>query len=263
MKTPRIGGVVLVLSFFGHCPALLSRQSGSPASDLVSSDWERRADAYAGIKDNQEALRNPDVRKSLVDLLDRENQVVHQTLVESNGNTGPAVKYGEEYGEYYAQLLNTVDEVADWHDQHQICILAAGAYNPISRFASRLIAKGGVQIVGCLLKTAQSEYDFDRQRSIPVLMQLSSVNKDLPPTVREEIGRATVAGLRDPSVLVRHVTIQGASKFGTPELIPILEDLARTDPYSEPINDGKNRRYELRELATQAVQSIHDRATAK
>lgn len=263
MSTQKISGVVLALFFLGLCPAVFSKQSISPAfqsSDFKSTDWGQRADAYAGVKDNQEALRNPEVRKALVDLLERENQVVHQTLVESNGNIGPAVKYGEDYGEYYSQLLNTVYTIADWHDQHQICILAASAYNSASRFAAGLIAQGGAQIVECLLRTAQSKYDFDRHRSIPMLVQLSSKNNDLSPAVREQIGRVTIAGLHDASVSVRQVTVRAAGKFGTPELIPILEDVARADPYSESINEGKDRRFELRELATQAIQSIQERA---
>jgi hypothetical protein len=265
MKPSRVVAVAFITLLVPRL-AFPSPQTTVPASlfqDIKSPDWMRRADGYAAMEQNQEGMRHSDVQKALVELLDRENHVLHQTLVESNGEVGVAIKYGEDYGDYYSKLLNTVFDIADWNDQRQVCVVAQGGYDPASPFAAGLVSKGGAIVASCLIKLAQSRYEFDRYQSIPVLVQLSAVIADLQPKVRDEIRQATISGLRDPSVSVRHVIVRAVGKFGTPELIPVLQDLARSDPYSEPINDGKDQRFEIRELAREAVQSIQERAKAQ
>jgi hypothetical protein len=259
--------IIGVMLFFGiglarSCPAL-PQQGGSPSlplSNLKASDWEQRRDAFEKIKGNQEALRRSDVKMALVDLLDRENQMIHKTLVDSKGKVGASGKYGEEYSEYNSELLGTIEKIADWNDQHQLCVLAGAAYEPDSPFAARLAAEGKAGIVPCLVKRSQGNM-FDRHESIPVLVQLSAITKDLSPTVRQQIRQTIIAGLRDSEVFVRQPTVEAVGKFGTPELIPTLEEIARSDPYSRPLLDG-SLRFDIREAAAKAVQSIQERAKA-
>jgi len=255
---------LLVFLLFAYCGVVCAQRLSStaiPLSALKSPDVKQRVDAYEEIKADKEALKRSDVKAALVELLDRENQVIHKTLAESKGEAGVSVKYGEGFGEYVGELLDTVADVADWHDQRQLCILAESAYNPDSLFAARLAVEGGAGVAPCLLKMAQGSMS-DRHESIPVLVQLSAATKDLSPAVREQIRRAILGGLRDSTVLVRQPTVQAVGKYGTAEMIPMLQEIARSDPNSRLLDNGQ-RRFDVRDAATKAIQSIQDRAKAQ
>jgi hypothetical protein len=116
-----------------------------PLSDLKSPDVQRRVDAYEKIKADKNALERSDVKAALVDLLDRENRVIHGTIRDRS----------EGYAEYIGELADSVAEIADWHDPYQVCILTETAYNPASEFTDELAVKGGSAVAPCLLKIAQ------------------------------------------------------------------------------------------------------------
>jgi hypothetical protein len=228
----------------------------SVLAGLQSPDWRQRADAYASLKEDRE---RPDVRDALLVLLDGENELIHKTLVESDGKVGVSEKYGEGYSEYYAQLLGSVEQTVDWYEPREVCILAQGSYNTDSEFAATLAVRGGATVAPCLLEMAQGSVS-DRWKAVPVLLQLSSVTKDLSVDVRQQIRQAMIAALQDPDL--RLVTIEGLGKFGSSDVIAILQDIAGSDQYSRLLRDG-TRRYDIREAATKAIQSIQERAKAK
>lgn len=263
MRTSKIGlALFLLFPITGSfaAPSPQTNSSTPQLSDFNAPDWHQRWAAYEKIKDNQEATKRPDVRGALFNLLERENQVIHQTRVNSNGKLGVSDKYGEEYTEYYADLLGTVAKLADWHDRRQVCILAQGSYNPDSPFATQLAAEGGAVVAPCLLKMAQSNEDEnDRYESIPVLVHLSGITGLSLPD-RERIQQAIVAGLHDRSIGVRLTTVRAVGQFGTPQMTPILQEIARSDPASRPINEGKESRFDVREAAEKAIRSIQERA---
>lgn len=228
----------------------------SVLAGLHSPDWQQRADAYANLKEDRE---RPDVRDALLVLLDRENQLIRKTLVESDGKVGVSEKYGEGYTAYYSQLLSTVDETADWHDQRELCILAEASYNPDSQFGAKLAVQGGAVIAPCLIEKAQGSM-YDRYEAVPVLVQLSGVTKNLSPAIQQLIRQAVTKALQDPDL--RLVTVEALGKFGNGDVIPALQDIARSDQYSRVLLDG-TRRYDIREAAAKAIQSIQERAKAK
>lgn len=230
-----------------------------PPSVLVglhSPDWQQRADAYANLKEDRE---RPDVRDALLVLLDRENELIRKTLVESDGKVGVSEKYGEGYTAYYSQLLSTVDQTADWHDQRELCILAEASYNPDSQFGAKLAVQGGAAIAPCLIEKAQGSM-YDRYEAVPVLVQLLGVTKNLSPAIQQQIRQAVTKALHDPDL--RLVTVEALGKFGNADVIPALQDIARSDQYSRVLLDG-TRRYDIREAAAKAIQLIQDRAKAK
>jgi hypothetical protein len=126
-------------------------------------------------------------------------------------------------------------------------------------------------MIPCLLKIAQGNAyghqdslfmrEVDRSNSIQMLVQLGAATNELSPEDRRLIREATIGGLRDPELAVREETVRVVGEFGSPDLIPILEEIARSDPYSRPKNDGQGRRFDIRELASQAIRSIRMRGT--
>lgn len=263
MKTSKIGRALLVLFVLTSCFSVASQQPSAPPfelSDFKAPDWRRRSAAYEKIKASDEALQRSDVKSALSGLLDRENQVIRMTLTNSNGKVGVSEKYGEQYSEYYADLLGNVAKIADWHDQNQLCILAEGSYSPDSPFAGRVAVEGGAAVVPCLLKIAQGSM-YDRQESIPVLVQLFSVTNDLSRSDRRRIQQTITAGLRDSDVSVRLSTVQAVGKFGDSQMIPALQDIVHLDQYSRLLDNGQ-RRFDVRDAAAKAIQSIQERAKA-
>jgi hypothetical protein len=180
-------------------------------------------------------------------------------LVESDGKIPVSDKYGEGYSEYYAQLLGSVEQTVDWYDPDEVCILAQGSYNPDSQFATTLALRGGATAAPCLLEMAQGSVN-DRWEAAPVLVHLSSVTKDLPLDVQQQIRQAITGALQDPEL--RLVTIEALNKFGNSDVIPILQDIERSDQYSRVLADG-TRRYDIRAAAIKAIQSIQERTKAK
>jgi len=241
---------------------LSAQQPNSTAALLLafkSANVQQRMDAYQNLKRDQDALRRADVQTALMDLLDRENRLIHGVTL---------VDRGEGYAEYVADLLGTVAVAVDWRDQRQACILAEGPYNPDSKFADELAVKGGSGLVPCLLKIAEGDIygrqdsgdvlDTYRQKAIPVIVHLEAISPDLSPLMRSQLRQAITSGLHEWAVGVRLPTIRALGRFGTAEWIPMLQDIARTDPQSRILANGQ-RRFDVREAATNAIRSIQER----
>lgn len=83
---------------------------------LRSENASERSEAYYQLKADHTALLNqPVVRAALVDLLDRESHV------ELNDDQ-------EGYIEYVSELVDTVANLVNWNNQHQVCILVLSPY---------------------------------------------------------------------------------------------------------------------------------------
>ena len=253
--------LILLLSC-GCCVGLAAQQDSSTARLLLalkSPNIQQRINAYEKLKRDEEALNHADVQAALLDLLNRENRLIHGVTL---------VDRGEGYAEYVADLLGTVAVAADWRDRRQACILAEGPYNPDSKFADELAVKGGSGIVPCLLKIAEGSIygrqdsgdvlDTYRQQAIPVIVHLEAISPDLSPLMRSQLRQAITSGLHDRSGGVRLPTISALGRFGTAEWIPMLQDIARTDPQSRILANGQ-RRFDVREAATNAIRSIQER----
>jgi hypothetical protein len=219
---------LILLVLCGCCLALPAQQDSSTAGLLLalkSENVQRRLNAFKKLKTDQDAIRHSDVKAALLDLLDGENRLIHGVTL---------VDRGEGYAEYVSDLMGTVAEAADWHDQRQACILAEGPYNPDSNFADELAVKGGSGIVPCLLKIAEGDIygrqdsgdvlDTYRQQAIPVIVHLEAISPDLSPLMRSQLRQAITSGLHDRAVGVRLPTIRALGRFGTAEWIPMLQD---------------------------------------
>jgi hypothetical protein len=258
MRASNIVKLALVLlCFVQSSPASLQKQSDltHQISNLNSDDMQTRMTAYMKIKGDPEALKRPNVRVALVDLLDRENQLIART----NSVVGPSVdeKYGEGYAVYVLDLLDTVVNIADWHNVDQLCVIARGPYDSRSSLTTRLATEGGAALIPCLLRMTGGDKD-DRASSFSILLQITTVTEDLSPALREQINRSITAILHDSDPDVRLLAVSAAGKFGTAQIIPLLDEIARTDPASRIVNG--TRRFDVREYALKAIRSIHERA---
>jgi hypothetical protein len=224
-------------------------------SSLHAANWGERADAYEQLRASSAALARTDVRRSLLDLLERETQLIESTLRESRGAVGISAKYGEEYSEYLAELSETVDKFANWSDPRQVCIFVHESYDPESRFASKLAANGKMTSP-CLLKMFRSDVGIMRAKAASVLVQVVAVNNDLDAETTKSIRDVISTALKDSDESVRADTVEALGRFGKPDMIPALQRVAEFD---SAVSRTKNT-YWIRERALKAIASIRQRS---
>lgn len=231
--------------------------------ELHSQDWTQRSTAFEALRSDSLALRNPEVRAALLDLLDRENQELDAELLqaqkarnsasEDKSDEGDAAD--EAYAEYYSQVLDTVDSFADWNDPRQACILVNAGSSPDSAFAEE-VASHGKTTIPCLLQRARSEVNLKRAVAVPVLVQALAKQKDALDSRTIETGRQVILNaLRDPDETVRSFTVLAIGNFGERDTIPVLKNVADTDPaFSQERNT-----YWIRVEAANAISAIEKR----
>jgi hypothetical protein len=214
-------------------------------SSLHAANWGERADAYEQLRASSAALARTDVRRSLLDLLERETQLIESTLRESRGAVGISAKYGEEYSEYLAELSETVDKFANWSDPRQVCIFVHESYDPESKMTSP-----------CLLKMFRSDVGIMRAKAASVLVQVVAVNNDLDAETTKSIRDVISTALKDSDESVRADTVEALGRFGKPDMIPALQRVAEFD---SAVSRTKNT-YWIRERALKAIASIRQRS---
>jgi len=253
-KLSKIGTVALVLYFLTPLSAVFSQQSKSIASALSgfkSPDPQRRQDAYYSIKDNREALQRANVQKDLIELMDRENGIYND----------PKAAYGEGYVEYVSDLGETVGGFADWRDAKVVCSLAhspaySGNAGHLTALADELIGKAAKIALPCLLKMAHGT-PGENDSAIPMLLKAAAVTPDLPQADQQKIFQTVTDALHDPDPDMRLSAVMASDTLGTSDLIPVLRDIARSDPYTNP-EDTKH--FPIREAAANALHSIEQRS---
>ncbi len=254
----------LVLFVFIYCLGAIAQDKplDSLLSAFKSPDPAVRVDAFEQVKRNREALERSDVRAALVDLLDRENRLIHETLLESDGGQGVAIKYGEDYALYTTELDQSVIEIVDWGNARSACILAESSDDPDSSFIELFVSKGGARLVPCLLQLARGNrygmqdsgevLAMDRANTIPILLGIECTSKDLTSAEAKQIDDIMDQGLRDPSGQVRRSIVEGWGQYGSPVLIPRLQEISRSDAVNF-----------VRKAAMQAIQSIEERSRTR
>lgn len=222
---------------------------------LHSEMWMDRAAAYEELVADPAAMQKPEVRSALLDLLDREDQLIESTLRESHGHIGVSAKYGEGFGEYVGDLGETIDSFGDWNDPREVCIFVRESYDPESKFAAK-IASHTKLAVPCLIQMFGSDVGLTRAEAAPVLVQSLAKGKDqLDPATNEKAKETVLAALHDPEEAVRSSTIRALGKLGGEDMIPALRQVANTDPAFVVHGYG----YWIRKYAAQAIEDIQKR----
>ena len=269
MKRKRIALFTIIVIFIVGVVFAMSQKSEDRSillSQLQFDDWQQRAAAVEKLIANRDTHRSEDVKNALIDLLDRENQLIESTLRESNGLEGVSVKYGEGYSEYYSVLAGAVDQIADYSDERTLNILVHSSYNPDSPFAMKL-ASYGEAVVPILLKMANNDLAPYRGDALGVLGEVLKRNTyrtiRLPADTKEQAEQALIRGASDPDVGVRMLAVRSIGKAGDKNAIPLLEKIMETDPGAIPAADPGAKRFPVREEALKAISLIKNREKHK
>jgi hypothetical protein len=73
---------------------------------LRSRDWNDRAAAFEKLSADSSAFASPSMATELLRLLETEYEVIASTIRQSRGRVTTDDKYGEEFGEYEAQVFH-------------------------------------------------------------------------------------------------------------------------------------------------------------
>lgn len=233
-------------------------------SKLQSKDWTDRSQAVDEIRADPAALRSPKLRVALIDLLDRENREADKAFrnaknASAQASTESTEDTEEGYGEYCAWLSQTVESFANWNDPRQACILVDAAQVTYPSLPKEAAARARAAMP-CLLQRSQSDLKINREIAVPMLAEaLIKGQGTLNPGTVQKARLIILSDLRDPDVGVRSSAVDALERFGGPEMIPALQDVARTDPASEPGPDGKGPVFVIRENAAKAITAIQQR----
>jgi hypothetical protein len=209
-------------------------------SRLHSNDWVERSAAYEKLRADRTALRSPEVRAALFELLAREDQEPSRS---------------EEWGEYVGWLEDTVAAVADWNSSEQVRFLANLHMLPV-----QLADHAKVAVPFLIERYNRGDLaPSDKEEVLDILIRAYGAPRSgLDPEVREQVKIAILQALKGPGSDLRHSTaLLLAERGGTAtDMIPALEELAKTDP--EP--EGG---YMVRRAAREAIEDIQKRAKDK
>jgi len=250
--------LALILAACLAAPLVCGQQvdaSRPSVSDLLaklqSKDTAERSRSYEELRSDAEAMQSKKVQGALLDLLDREDREIESTLRASHEQEG----VGEGYAEYVAELGETVDSYADWAVAHQVCILVRQAYEWNTRFAAKIAAHAKVS-VPCLIQMYRSDVGLTRAEAAPTLVRAIAGAKDgLDAETAREARQVVLHALQDPSEAVRSKTVESLERFGAPDMIPALKQVAKSDPAH-----GGDHGFWIREYAVHAIAAIQSRA---
>jgi HEAT repeat protein len=105
--------------------------------------------------------------------------------------------------------------------------------------------------------------DTNRAAHYRVLQKMASAANlqrfDAPQAARDKLKVLLKAGVAEPDVFSRLEVVDGLAALGDPDVIPLLQNLAETDPYR---SEDTQHQYPVREKAARALAHIQAKQQA-
>jgi hypothetical protein len=225
---------------------------------LRSAEIATRRKAFQEVHSNPSMLKDPDVRSALLDLLDRENRHFDTELKKGERERAEHENGNSEYSEsamYMDDLVRAIESFVNWHDPRQVCLLVkAGAM--LESSDSHESATRAQVAMPCLQQLMQSDLFMDRLNAVRIsLGMLASGKGSLDPDTTEAMKQAVILALHDKRTEVQWEAVDGLERYGTPDMIPALKELASSVPGPSATKDE----IEVRKNATRAIGAIEHR----
>ena len=238
-----------------------STVQSSFSNQLQSPEVPERQKAFGALLRSPEVLKGPSGSDLVVDLLERETNLIESTLLASNSRVGVSQKYGEGYSEYYAQVLDTAVAVGNRLNPHVIEVLARASYNSDSGFAIGLAKEYGVQISTVIIELAQSPLSSRRMQAVEMLGTILQECKTLPVPVERRIRLTLLNAISDQGDGVRLQAVITLGEVGELSDIGLLNQVRQND--KGIVLPDKSRRFFVREAADKAILKIRERASTR
>lgn len=259
--------IALVLIICGTLPSWC-QQAPTPRPDVAgllaklhSKDWTERSNAVDDVRTDPDMLHSQAIRAALLNLLDWENRKADKVFREARthnhqeaDNQDSEDAGTEGYGEYCAWLAQTVESFANWNDPRQACILVNAAQITYPSSSADAAARARAAMP-CLLQMSVSDLKINRAIAIPMLAEaLEKAKGTLDERSTQTAKKIMLSDLRDSDVGLRASAVHALRQFGTPDMIPALEEVSAKDP--APEEDG----HSIRKSAAEAIAEIQKRA---
>ncbi len=190
------------------------------------------------------------IREALIKLLEREDSVVEASRAKFQGSGG-AERLSEEYVNYWGDLIAAVAALKDPRALKGLL----GAISTGGIAERGLIQLGPVALDGIIEKAERGD-DITRMSATTVISRiLDPGNKKAfgDSVSRVKIKTALVRAAADENPFVRRAAVEGLGKLQDPSVRPILQKLAREDPYEASKHGGPKGVYPVREAAKKAL----------
>lgn len=228
------------------CAAQARGVPRDPVQQLESSDWVQRAHAFDSLRREPGALARPSMPDVLRRLLERENDVIVSALRDPNSSTrGVSSKYGEAFGEYYAEVLGACNKYCDKQDPRTLEALVSGAYSPSSPFALELAEKYGPQVLAVLIRKSNSDVAELRHEAVEMLARIAKVNRSLTAEQNAQVHSAVVLATADSLSAIRKVAVRALGNIGEAGDLALLRRISEQDSVTR-----------VREEALRAIRKI-------
>jgi hypothetical protein len=231
-------------------------------ANLRSSDAHTRVGAVEQIRSNSTMLQNPKIQSALLDLLVLETREGKAQIregerrrAEHRDDENPESSDGNAM--YMDDLLGVIESFVNWHDPHQICLLAnEGA--ALDAPDARESATRAQVALPCLQKLSKSDLFMDRLNAVRTSVALlAGAKSSLDSTTAEAIKQTVVLALHDNRVEVQWEAVDSLERDGTSEMIPALKGLAESSLGPNATEDE----IAVRKNAAKAVIAIRQRNT--
>jgi hypothetical protein len=140
---------------------------------------------------------------------------------------------GEGYGEYVAHLVGAVAEFAAQPGQQRaLDVLVHSPYNADSEFAEWLGERGDA-VVPSVMDLWHSDLDGYRETAVGVFGRLLRPDRKgapVSPANRNALRAALLSAARDKNASLRWQAVQSLGLVADREDIPLLEQIASSDP---------------------------------
>lgn len=182
--------------FFGAVECHAQLAAPNAMAGLSSATPSTRAVAFETLAQTPAVFREQGMPSVLVGLVERERALVLSTLRESGGRVGIAEKYGEEYAEYFGDLLSACSSYCDMSDPRTLRALADAVSSP-SDLAQSLASTRGVAMLPFVLEKARNaEFDGKRQ-AVMLLSAIGRSSHDLSESQGASIDSSLAASVQN------------------------------------------------------------------
>lgn len=217
--------------------------------------WIARYRALENLKKQTKGQFSEAQKAQLTSQLQDENRFIHEFNSKNQGEKSLDAEYGEGYGEYYSDLLDTVVKFADWSNPASLRVLLFSMYDPDSDFVKRLAVHQRTSLSD-VQDLSKSHDPFARANAAGLLGHMAS-DAALPCNAKKQVTDLMVSLADDQDENVKHHVVRALSALGTPQAVSVLERLAASDSVSEKNEDGTVS-YPVREIAQRKLQEISD-----
>lgn len=199
---------------------------------LRSNDPQTRVGAVETIRSNSTMLRDPNVQSALLDLLDLETREGNERVREGERRRAEHNEGNPESSDdnamYMDDLLGVVESFVDWHDPHQICLLAKEGAALDAPDARESATRAQVALP-CLQQLSRSELFMDRLNAARTIVALlKSTGNSLDSGTAEAMRQMVILALHDQRVEVQWEAVDSLERYGRSDMIPVLRKLAES-----------------------------------